>query len=56
MNISFKSISDSGEIDGFSTDEEKDEDGLDFSSDSLPRQEFACLLIIPFVMLAVACI
>ncbi|CAH3028399.1 unnamed protein product [Porites evermanni] len=36
-NLSFVSISDSGEIDGFSTDEEKDEDGLDFSSDSLPR-------------------
>ena len=37
MNISFKSISDSGEIDGFSTDEEKDEDSLDIFSDSLPR-------------------
>ena len=37
MNISFKSVGDSGEIDGFSTDEEKDEDSLDISSYSLPR-------------------
>ena len=33
----FKSNTEIGEIDGFSTDEEKDYDGLECHSDSLPR-------------------